>query len=115
MQELVRHGVTTAAELEEAIVTEYNPSRISFTDKLKLEVRDVLNIGAARTTWGRRYGFGLLNAGPIVVLPDPLADQIGLAHSLHPLEINRGCLLTVGQVGKVGPFQIHGHEGWGER
>jgi len=47
MQELVRHGTTTAAELEEAIATEWNPNRISFTDKLYLEVRDVLNIGVS--------------------------------------------------------------------
>jgi lycopene cyclase CruP len=45
MQELVREGVTTAAELEAAIVTEFNPTRIAFTDRLELEVRDVLNIG----------------------------------------------------------------------
>jgi len=47
MQELVRQGVTTAAELEGAIVTEFNPTRIGFTDKLELEVRDVLNIGVS--------------------------------------------------------------------
>ena len=47
MQELVRHGATTAAELEEAIVTEFNPNRINFTDRLHLEVRDVLNIGVS--------------------------------------------------------------------
>jgi lycopene cyclase CruP len=47
LQELVRQGVTTAAELENAIVTEFNPTRISFTDKLDLEVRDVLNIGVS--------------------------------------------------------------------
>ena len=47
MKELVRHGATTAAELEGAIVTEFNPNRISFTDRLQLEVRDVLNIGVS--------------------------------------------------------------------
>jgi lycopene cyclase CruP len=41
----VELGLLTAAELEQAIATEYNPARISFSGGTELWVRDLLNIG----------------------------------------------------------------------
>jgi lycopene cyclase CruP len=38
-------GLLTAAELEQAIATEYNPARVSFLGGQDIWVRDVLNIG----------------------------------------------------------------------
>ncbi len=38
-------GLLTAAELEQAIATEYNPARLSFHEGIELYVEDVLNIG----------------------------------------------------------------------
>lgn len=45
LQALVELGLLTAAELEQAIATEYNPARIQFGDSEPLWVKDVLNIG----------------------------------------------------------------------
>ncbi|MGI0485986.1 FAD-dependent oxidoreductase [Pantanalinema rosaneae CENA516] len=45
LQVLVELGLLTAAELDQAIATEYNPARISFLGGSDLWVRDVLNIG----------------------------------------------------------------------
>jgi lycopene cyclase CruP len=45
LQSLVTLGVLTAAELESAIATSYNPARIGFAGGQDLWVRDVLNIG----------------------------------------------------------------------
>ena len=42
---LVELGLLTAAELEQAIATEYNPARLSFHEGIELFVEDVLNIG----------------------------------------------------------------------
>lgn len=41
----VELGLLTEAELEQAIATEYNPARISFSGGSEVWVRDVLNIG----------------------------------------------------------------------
>ncbi len=45
LQTFVRLGVLTAAELNQAIVTEYNPARISFLGSPDLWVENVLNVG----------------------------------------------------------------------
>jgi lycopene cyclase CruP len=45
LQAFVRLGLLTAAELNQAIVTEYNPARISFLGGSELWVENVLNIG----------------------------------------------------------------------
>ncbi|PSB02201.1 FAD-dependent oxidoreductase [Merismopedia glauca] len=41
----LRLGLLTAAELEEAIATEYNPARVSFANSPDIWVQNVLNIG----------------------------------------------------------------------
>ncbi|MEO0824912.1 MAG: FAD-binding oxidoreductase [Cyanobacteria bacterium J06635_15] len=45
LAELVELGLLSAAELEQAIATEYNPARISFGGGEDLWVKDVLNVG----------------------------------------------------------------------
>ena len=45
LQVLVELGLLSAIELEQVIVTEYNPARISFHKGVELWVEDVLNIG----------------------------------------------------------------------
>lgn len=45
MQTLVSQGLLTAAELEQAIASEYNPARVQFGAGDPLWVRDVLNVG----------------------------------------------------------------------
>lgn len=45
LEELVRMGLMTEGGLEEAIVTEFNPARVSFKGMKALEVKDVLNCG----------------------------------------------------------------------
>lgn len=45
LAELVDLGLLSAAELESAIATEYNPARVQFGDGQPLWVRDVLNVG----------------------------------------------------------------------
>lgn len=45
VQTFVELGLLSAAELEQAIATEYNPARISFAEGQDLWVRDVLNVG----------------------------------------------------------------------
>ena len=45
LQTLVDLGLLTAAELDQAMVTEYNPGRISFGSGDDIWIRDVLNIG----------------------------------------------------------------------
>jgi lycopene cyclase CruP len=45
LQVLVELELLTPSELEQAIVTEYNPARISFYQGIELWVKDVLNIG----------------------------------------------------------------------
>ena len=47
VQELVRQGLVRADELERAIVTEFNPVRISFKDRQDIWVKDVLNTGVS--------------------------------------------------------------------
>lgn len=43
----MKDGLITAAELEQAIVTEFNPTRISFKGSRDIWVNDVLNIGVS--------------------------------------------------------------------
>ena len=45
LQVFVELALLTEAELEQAIATSYNPSRIAFQGSLPVQVRDVLNIG----------------------------------------------------------------------
>jgi lycopene cyclase CruP len=45
LQTFVHLELLTAAELEQAIATDYNPARVSFLDGPQIWVRDVLNIG----------------------------------------------------------------------
>ncbi|WNZ22366.1 FAD-binding oxidoreductase [Leptolyngbya sp. NK1-12] len=45
LQVLVQLGLLSASELEQAIVTEYNPARIQFHQGVELWVTDVLNVG----------------------------------------------------------------------
>ncbi|MEM6427542.1 MAG: FAD-binding oxidoreductase, partial [Cyanobacteria bacterium P01_D01_bin.128] len=45
LTELVELGLLSAAELQQAIATEYNPARISFGGGEDLWVKDVLNVG----------------------------------------------------------------------
>ena len=45
MQVLVDLGLVTAAELEECIVTDFNPARIDFLGGFQTQVRDILNLG----------------------------------------------------------------------
>eukprot|EP00188_Purpureofilum_apyrenoidigerum_P002729 Plantae.Rhodophyta-Purpureofilum_apyrenoidigerum.ctg27932.p1 GENE.Plantae.Rhodophyta-Purpureofilum_apyrenoidigerum.ctg27932~~Plantae.Rhodophyta-Purpureofilum_apyrenoidigerum.ctg27932.p1 ORF type:complete len:529 (-),score=86.04 Plantae.Rhodophyta-Purpureofilum_apyrenoidigerum.ctg27932:107-1693(-) len=47
LQVLVDLELITDAELEDAIVTEYNPARVSFKDMQPLEVQDILNCGVS--------------------------------------------------------------------
>jgi lycopene cyclase CruP len=45
LSSFLRLGLLTEAELEEAIVTEYNPARVSFPNSSDIWVENVLNIG----------------------------------------------------------------------
>ena len=42
---LVELGLVTAAELEESIVTDFNPARIDFLGGFQTQVQDILNLG----------------------------------------------------------------------
>lgn len=46
-QELVRQGAVTAAELETAVATRFNPVRVSFKGGKEMWVRDVLSTGVS--------------------------------------------------------------------
>ncbi len=50
LQTLVRLGLLTEAELEEAIASQYNPARVAFHEGVELWVEDVLNIGVDPVT-----------------------------------------------------------------
>lgn len=47
VQGVIQKGLITAAEIEQAIVTEFNPTRISFKGSKDIWVNDVLNIGVS--------------------------------------------------------------------
>lgn len=47
LQNLLRVGVVGVDELEQAIVTEFNPNRVAFTDRFETCVDDILNIGVS--------------------------------------------------------------------
>lgn len=47
VQAVVQKGLITAAEIEQAIVTEFNPTRIAFKGSRDIWVNDVLNIGVS--------------------------------------------------------------------
>jgi len=47
LQVLVDMGLLTSDEVEDAIVTEYNPARVSFKGMQPLEVNDILNCGVS--------------------------------------------------------------------
>lgn len=80
-------NLLSAAELEQAIATQYNPARISFLDGPELWVRDVLNIGVNPVflleTLKQRFvaaGGGLFEHTPFagaVVHPDGVMVEAG--------------------------------------
>lgn len=45
LQILLELGLVNDQELQEAIATEFNPSRVSFNDRFEMWVEDVLNLG----------------------------------------------------------------------
>lgn len=47
LQNVVKKGLITAIEIEQAIVTEFNPTRIGFKGSKDIWVNDVLNIGVS--------------------------------------------------------------------
>jgi lycopene cyclase CruP len=87
MQDLVNLGVLTAAELETAIASEYNPARVQFGEGEPIWVRDVLNVGVDPVylldTLKQRFvgaGGSLLEhtpLGAVTVHPDGVALEVG--------------------------------------
>ena len=47
LQNVVKRGLITASEIEQAVVTEFNPTRIGFKGSKDIWVNDVLNIGVS--------------------------------------------------------------------
>jgi lycopene cyclase CruP len=63
MQQLVALGLLTAAELDQAIASEYNPARVQFGEGEPIWVRDVLNVGVDPVFLLETLKQGFLKAG----------------------------------------------------
>jgi lycopene cyclase CruP len=63
MQQLLQLGLLTAAELDQAIASEYNPARVQFGEGEPIWVRDVLNVGVDPVFLLETLKQGFLKAG----------------------------------------------------
>jgi lycopene cyclase CruP len=87
LQALVELGLLSAAELEQAIVTEYNPARLSFHKGSELWVENVLNVGVDPVILLELLKAKFLAAG------GELLEQTGFeAATVHPngIEVRTG-------------------------
>lgn len=69
-------GLLTVAELEQAIVTEYNPGRVSFFQGHELWVRDVLNVGVDPVFLLEILKFKFLEAGGKLLEKTPFESAV---------------------------------------
>lgn len=119
LEVLLRLELLTASELESAIVTEYNPSRIGFEGGKDIWVRDVLNLGVSPIILLDLLKQKFLNAGGHTLeqtelqqgLVHPNGVEIHIRSNLQPTCQRIQARLLLDMMGHFSPIAAQARQG----